>query len=138
MSMEIIIENLVKYYGKQRALDGVSLTIPGGMFGLLGANGSGKTTLMRILATLIPKDGGTVTMDGISLERIEEIRRMVGYLPQDFNMYPYYTVSQALDYIAYLSGIRKGRMSITHPMQRNMRITTLAVFKGREPGSHAL
>ena len=109
MSMEIMIENLVKYYGKQCALNGVSLTISGGMFGLLGANGSGKTTLMRILATLIPKDEGTVTMDGISLERIEEIRRMVGYLPQDFNMYPYYTVSQALDYIAYLSGIRKGR-----------------------------
>ena len=116
MSMEIIIENLVKYYGKQRALDGVSLTIPGGMFGLLGANGSGKTTLMRILATLIPKDGGTVTMDGISLERIEEIRRMVGYLPQDFNMYPYYTVSQALDYIAYLSGIRKGREEMIRTM----------------------
>ncbi len=107
--MEIVIENLEKYYGKQCALDRVSLTIHSGMFGLLGANGSGKTTLLRILATLLPKNGGTVTIDGIPIEHTAEIRSLVGYLPQEFHMYPYYTVWQAMDYIAYLSGIRTGR-----------------------------
>lgn len=107
--MDIIIRDLVKCYGKKCVLNKVNLEIKGGMFGLLGANGSGKTTLMRILATLLPKNSGNVILDGIPVEERRKIRELVGYLPQDFNMYPYYTVYQALDYIAYLSGMKEGR-----------------------------
>ncbi len=66
--MEIRIEGLEKYYGKKHALKNVTLTIPSGMFGLLGRNGAGKTTLMKVLATLIGKQGGKVTVCGIPVE----------------------------------------------------------------------
>lgn len=97
------IRDLGKSYGKNRALDGVSLSIGPGMFGLLGRNGAGKTTLMKILATLLRKNGGTVSVCGVPIERAKEIRRMVGYLPQDFSMYPGMTVCEAMDYLGVLS-----------------------------------
>src|SRR5687767_4389585 len=84
--MELKIEGLSKRYpGGVQALSEVSLSIGPGMFGLLGPNGAGKSTLMRILATLQDADAGTVTLDGIDvLRRKEEVRRVLGYLPQEF------------------------------------------------------
>ena len=88
MNTEIVLKDLDKYYGKKQALRRVNLTISQGMFGLLGPNGAGKTTLMKILATLLPKTGGKVTICGTDISQEREIRRMVGYLPQDFGYYP--------------------------------------------------
>lgn len=86
--MEIQIRALKKSYGPKAALDGVSLTIGNGMFGLLGRNGAGKTTLMQILSTLQRPTSGKVTFDGIPLEDARRIRPLVGFLPQEFSLYP--------------------------------------------------
>ena len=105
--MEIRIEGLEKYYGKKHALKNVTLTIPSGMFGLLGRNGAGKTTLMKVLATLIGKQGGKVTVCGIPVEEAARIRRITGYLPQEFSMYPNMGVYEAMDYLGALSEMPK-------------------------------
>mgnify|MGYP001852487200 FL=1 len=105
--MEIRIEGLEKYYGKKHALKNVTLTIPSGMFGLLGRNGAGKTTLMKVLATLIGKQGGKVTVCGIPVEEAARIRRITGYLPQEFSMYPNMGVYEAMDYLGALSKMPK-------------------------------
>ena len=86
--MELRIENVSKTYRNGvRALDVVSLTIPTGMFGLLGPNGSGKTTLMRTIATLQEPDGGSIRLGDIDvLADKESVRRVLGYLPQDFGL----------------------------------------------------
>lgn len=102
---KIIISGLTKSYGKKVALDGISLQIESGMFGLLGRNGAGKTTLMRILATLLPKTGGEIEICGVPVEKASQIRRMVGYLPQEFSLYPGMSVYEAMDYLGVLSGL---------------------------------
>lgn len=99
----IEIRNLNKFYRKKQALKDINLSIGQGMFGLLGRNGAGKTTLMKILTTLLHKNSGAVTVCGIPVERAKEVRRMVGYLPQDFSMYPGMTIYEAMDYLGALS-----------------------------------
>ena len=103
----LAIKNLDKTYPSGvQALRGVSLDIPTGIFGLLGPNGSGKTTLMKILATLLEPDSGTAEMNGFDLiTRKDKTRRMLGYLPQDFGLYPTLTAWQMLDYFAKLKGV---------------------------------
>lgn len=93
-----------------RALSDVSLDIPKGMFGLLGPNGAGKSSLMRTLATLQDADSGSITFNGLDvLKNPEEMRRLLGYLPQDFGVYPKVSVLDMLDHLAVLKGIaRKG------------------------------
>ncbi|HIU74654.1 MAG TPA: ABC transporter ATP-binding protein [Candidatus Pelethocola excrementipullorum] len=103
--IKIVIQNLSKRYGKKQALKDVNLTIPAGMFGLLGPNGAGKTTLMKTLATLLKKNQGSVHICGIPVENASEIRRITGYLPQEFSMYPNMTVYEAMDYLGVLSGL---------------------------------
>ena len=105
MSAEIKIEHLNQYYGKKQALKEVFLTIQQGMFGLRGRNGAGKTTLMKVLATLLPKSDGRITVCGIPVEDSARIRKMTGYLPQDFSMYPNMSVYEAMDYLGVLSGL---------------------------------
>ncbi|HBF0728691.1 TPA: ABC transporter ATP-binding protein [Clostridioides difficile] len=114
MEMKIAVSNLSKRFGKKQALDNINLEIDSGMFGLLGRNGAGKTTFMRILATLLSKTEGSIYMCGVPIENTKEIRNMVGYLPQDFSMYPNMTVYKAMDYLAVLSDIplRKRRKII--------------------------
>jgi ABC-2 type transport system ATP-binding protein len=103
------ITGLTKTYeGRIQALKGVDLAVPSGMFGLLGPNGSGKTTLMKIVATLLEPDSGQVEMQGIDLlAQKDRARRMLGYLPQEFGLYPTLTAEQTLDYLAKLSGVWK-------------------------------
>lgn len=113
---EIKIENLSKSYGKKQALCNVDLTIGQGMFGLLGRNGAGKTTLMKTIATLLTKQNGEVTVCGHSVEKAAEVRRIIGYLPQDFSMYPGMTVYDALDYLGVLSGMNKEQRKKRIPM----------------------
>lgn len=105
--MQLEIRGLSKTYGNGvKALDNVSLTIPTGMFGLLGPNGAGKSTLMRILATLQEADAGTATLGSIDvLKQKDEVRKMLGYLPQEFGVYPRVSAYQMLDHIALLKGV---------------------------------
>ena len=105
--MELRIRNLSKTYANGVvALDKVSLTIPAGMFGLLGPNGAGKSTLMRTLATLQECDAGSVFFGELDvLDEKDEIRRLLGYLPQDFGLYPKVTAYELLDHFATLKGL---------------------------------
>src|SRR5215471_16709088 len=110
MSIQLRIENLSKTYKNGVcALDNVSLTIPCGMFGLLGPNGAGKSTLMRTLATLQEPDSGTASLGDIDvLKQKEDVRRRLGYLPQDFGVYPRISAQDMLDHIALLKGVTSG------------------------------
>ncbi len=133
--MEICVEHLTKAYGKRVVLKDIRLNIPVGLYGLLGENGAGKTTLMRILATVSQPDAGTVTIGGIDLRKKKEIRRLIGYLPQEFSVYPNMTVASALDYLGILSGIpgreRKARVlealyQVNLEQERNKRFRNLS------------
>jgi ABC-type multidrug transport system ATPase subunit len=101
------IRNLSKTYpGGVQALRNVSLTIEPGMYGLLGPNGAGKTTLMKCVATLLDPDAGSIHFDGRDvLADKEGVRRLLGYLPQDFGLYPTLSAEQMLDYLASMKGI---------------------------------
>jgi ABC-2 type transport system ATP-binding protein len=105
--MELRIEHLSKTYANGVvALDDVALTIPAGMFGLLGPNGAGKSTLMRILATLQECDSGAVFFGDLDvLDEKDAVRRLLGYLPQDFGVYPKVTAYEMLDHFAVLKGL---------------------------------
>jgi ABC-2 type transport system ATP-binding protein len=107
----LTIENLTHVYGNgTRALDDVSLSIPKGMFGLLGPNGAGKSTLMRSIATLQTPTSGSIRFGDIDVVRDpEQLRRVLGYLPQDFGVYPRVSAYDMLDHMAVLKGISNGR-----------------------------
>jgi ABC-2 type transport system ATP-binding protein len=110
MSMELRIENLSKTYKNGvKALDNISLTIPAGMFGLLGPNGAGKSTLMRTLATLQEPDSGSATLGDIDVfKQKDEVRKRLGYLPQEFGVYPRISAQDMLSHIALLRRDRDG------------------------------
>ena len=98
-----------KYNNKTTALNDVSLSIGTGIYGLLGRNGSGKTTLMRILTTLIEPTEGTVSVLGmdINLKNKDEIKRNIGYLPQEFGFYKDFTIMEIMEYICIMRDIYK-------------------------------
>src|SRR3970040_2068825 len=104
--MELIIKNLDKKYSNGvHALNDVSLHIKKGMFGLLGPNGAGKSTLMRTLATLQDADSGTVNLEELDvLNNKNEVRKILGYLPQEFGVYPRTSAFDLLDHLALLKG----------------------------------
>ena len=101
------IRGLTKTYSSGvRALGGIDLEVSCGVFGLLGPNGAGKSTLMKILATLLEPDSGGVALGGVDfIGQKMAARRMLGYLPQDFGLYPTLTAEQTLDYFARLKGV---------------------------------
>jgi len=103
----LIISNLTKTYANGvKALDAISLDIPKGMFGLLGPNGAGKSTLMRTIATLQEADQGTITFENLDvLTQKNEIRQILGYLPQQFGLYPKISAEVLLNHFAVLKGI---------------------------------
>jgi ABC-2 type transport system ATP-binding protein len=109
--MQLVIRNLSKTYPNgTQALRDVSLTIPQGMFGLLGPNGAGKSTLMRTLATLQEADHGSVHLGSLDvLTQKDEVRRTLGYLPQEFGVYPKVSAEELLDHFAVLKGITHRR-----------------------------
>jgi ABC-type multidrug transport system ATPase subunit len=111
MSLALKIEGLSKTYPNGvQALKNVSLDIPTGMFGLLGPNGAGKSTLMRTIATLQEPDSGSITLDGIDVVRQkDEVRKLLGYLPQEFGVYPKMSAEAMLDHFAVLKGIHDGK-----------------------------
>lgn len=103
------IEGLNKYYGKVHALKDINIEISPGIFGLLGPNGAGKTTLMRILSTLYKPSSGNISFGEINWREEENVREIVGYLPQKFSIYKSLTVLETLDHIAILKGIENRR-----------------------------
>ncbi|MGA7849960.1 MAG: ABC transporter ATP-binding protein [Terriglobales bacterium] len=105
--MELKIDRLSKTYANGvRALNDVSLTIPHGMYGLLGPNGAGKSTLMRTIATLQEADSGSVRLGELDvLKQKDELRKRLGYLPQEFGVYPRISAQDMLDHLAILKGI---------------------------------
>ena len=109
--MQLQISNLSKTYRNGvRALNQVTLNIPTGMFGLLGPNGAGKSTLMRTLATLQDADSGTVRLGDLDvLRQKHEVRRVLGYLPQEFGVYPKVSAQTMLDHLALLKGVANSR-----------------------------
>ena len=114
--MELRIENLSKTYPNGvHALNGITLTIPQGMFGLLGPNGAGKSTLMRTIATLQSPDSGTIHLGDIDvLKEKHKVRETLGYLPQEFGVYPNVSAERLLEHFAILKGIadRKSRKEV--------------------------
>jgi ABC-type multidrug transport system ATPase subunit len=111
--MDVTITQLTKVYkGRVRALDGVDLAIPSGMFGLLGPNGAGKTTLMRILAGILHPTSGSIRAgqyDATTEKGRTAIKRVLGYLPQELGMYPDLSAREFLDYIGILKGLDDGK-----------------------------
>ena len=105
--MKLVIQNLTKTYKNGvKAIDDLSIEIGNGMFGLLGPNGAGKSSLMRTIATLQSPDSGTVTFGDINvLEDNMSLRKVLGYLPQSFGVYPKMSAEDLLDYFATLKGI---------------------------------
>ena len=105
--MSLVISNLSKtYVNGVRALNDVTLDIPSGMFGLLGPNGAGKSTLMRTIATLQQPDSGTIRLNDLDvLAAPEEVRKILGYLPQEFGFYPNLSAERVLDHFAALKGV---------------------------------
>jgi ABC-2 type transport system ATP-binding protein len=105
--MQLEIRNVSKTYPNGiHALKDVTLNIPAGMYGLLGPNGAGKSTLMRTIATLQEPDSGSIRMGDIDvLKHKDDVRRTLGYLPQEFGVYPNVTAERLLDHFAVLEGI---------------------------------
>ena len=111
LPVQLEIRNLSKTYPNGvRALDDVSLSIPPGMFGLLGPNGAGKSSLMRTIATLQQPDAGSITLGAIDvLKSPDEVRRLLGYLPQEFGLYPNLSAEMVLDHFATLKGLTNAK-----------------------------
>ncbi len=137
--MELRVEGLSKTYPNGvRALQDVSLSIPCGMFGLLGPNGAGKSSLMRTLATLQEPDAGSVRLGAIdALREKDAVRQRLGYLPQDFGVYPRVSAFDMLDHIALLKGLseRADRRARVEAMLRrcnlhDVRKKALTTFSG--------
>lgn len=106
--MKLSFEHISKLYGDTVALQQIDLTLGSGVYGLLGPNGAGKTTLMRIMTDLLAPSTGRVLLDGQDIAVMgAAFRKKLGYLPQDFGVYPNFTAEQFLIYIARLKGLSK-------------------------------
>lgn len=118
--MKLTIQDLSKTYPNGvQALKNINLTIPQGMFGLLGPNGAGKSSLMRTIATLQDADTGIIMLDDINvMEQPQAIRERLGYLPQDFGLYPRISGEVMLNHIAQMKGIasRSDRKELVHDL----------------------
>jgi ABC-2 type transport system ATP-binding protein len=118
--MQLIIQNLNKTYSNGvQALKGINLIVYQGMFGLLGPNGAGKSTLMRTIATLQEADNGTIMLDDLDvLKQKDEVRKILGYLPQEFGVYPKIEAEVLLNHLAVLKGIvnKKERKELVHAL----------------------
>jgi ABC-2 type transport system ATP-binding protein len=118
--LALTISGLSKTYPNGvKALKNVSLTIGNNMFGLVGPNGAGKSTLMRTVATLQDPDSGSVHLDGLDvLAQKNEVRKLLGYLPQEFGVYPKISALDMLHHLAVMKGV-------THPKERKEMVNAL-------------
>ena len=126
--MELHIRGVSKTYSNGvQALKDVTLTIPAGMYGLLGPNGAGKSTLMRMLATLQEPDGGSIRLDDIDVvNHKDRVRETLGYLPQEFGVFPKVSALELLDHFALLKGIaeRRARKEVVEGLLRQVNLWT--------------
>jgi ABC-2 type transport system ATP-binding protein len=120
---KIKIENLNVAYGRNQVLFDINLEIDRGMFGLLGRNGAGKSTLLKALVTLLPIKKGKIEICDVPVSERRKVRSMVGYLPQDFNMYPNMTVAEALEYLAVLSEMKS--IEIKNQVKKVLKLVNL-------------
>ncbi|MFO0742058.1 MAG: ABC transporter ATP-binding protein [Labilithrix sp.] len=136
--MELALTGVSKTYpNKVRALDDVTLTIPRGMFGLLGPNGAGKSTLMRSIATLQQIDAGAMTFGDIDIvAQPDRLREVLGYLPQDFGVYPKVSAIDMLDHLAQLKGM-SDRKSRTEVVRALLGKVNLWQFRDRRLGGYS-
>jgi ABC-type multidrug transport system ATPase subunit len=135
--MLLKITNLNKQYANGiKALDNVSLEISKGMYGLLGPNGAGKSSLMRTIATLQEADSGSIFMNDTDIIKEKDLhRKQLGYLPQEFGVYPKVSAFDMLDHIAMLKGINQGRKDWVHTLLNqvnlyNFRNKNVSEFSG--------
>jgi len=127
----VIITDLHKSYGDQIALSGVSLSVPHGcLYGLIGADGAGKSTLLRICTTLVAPDKGSVTVLGLDvIKKYQEIRTMIGYMPQKFSLYQDLSVRENMQFFADLFGVKQQERE--ERMKRLLEFSRLAPFQDR-------
>lgn len=123
-NMELQIRNLSKVYPNGvHALNDVSLTISRGMFGLLGPNGAGKSTLMRTIATLQEADSGSIRLGELDVLKDKmDVRKLLGYLPQEFGVYPKISAYDMLNHIAILKGIRQERKALVEELLKRVNL----------------
>lgn len=135
--MKITIEGLSKVYPNgNRAINNINLDINDGMFGLLGPNGAGKSSLMRILVTLMEPSSGKVTIGGYDLvKNRKEIRKMLGYLPQDFRFFSKLKTYEFLDYAARLAGIKDKKLRAA---QVDRMLEEVGLFEARDRQANRL
>jgi ABC-type multidrug transport system ATPase subunit len=136
--MTLQIRGISKIYPNGvQALKDVTLTIPKGMYGLLGPNGAGKSTLMRILATLQEADSGSATLGEIDvLHKKDEVRQTLGYLPQEFGVYPKVNAEDLLEHFAILKGIA-GRRARKEVVEALLRKTNLWAVRQQKLGGYS-
>ncbi len=122
--MSIIVENITKLYGKQKALDQVSFTVePGQVVGFLGPNGAGKSTMMKIISCFIPQTDGRVTVDGFDVnDQPVEVRRNVGYLPEHN---PLYLDMYVKEFLTFVGGIQLPKADISKRVKEMIEVTGL-------------
>lgn len=130
---ELIIKDIVKKYKKNEVLSEVSLNIKPGIFGLLGPNGAGKTTLIRILATILRPSKGSIQFNGVYWKNSNDVRELIGYLPQKFSLYKTVKVYEVLRHIGVLKDIKKTDNEVERVLdkvnlfeERNKRISQLS------------
>ena len=116
--MGLEINNISKRYGELKALDNVSFKINNGMFGLLGPNGAGKTTLMRTITTLLPIEEGSITYNDIQWQNGDEVRKIIGYLPQHFSIYKNLKVYEALEHMAILKNVDNAKEEVSSVLNK--------------------
>jgi ABC-type multidrug transport system ATPase subunit len=136
--LQLSIRNISKTYANGvRALDDVSLTVPSGMFGLLGPNGAGKSTLMRMIATLQDPDEGSIHLGELDvLRQKDEVRKTLGYLPQEFGVYPKVSAEELLGHFALLKGIAE-RRSRNEVVEALLRQTNLWEVRKQKLGGYS-
>lgn len=129
--MELKISNLTKDFRKTRAVDTVNYTFHRGVYGLLGVNGAGKTTLMRMLTTLLSPTTGEITWNGEDIFKMDKAyRNLLGYLPQDFGVYPDFSVYDYLMYISTLKGLKPATAKTR--VQETLQLTGMTQFKKKK------
>ncbi|MFN3648318.1 MAG: ABC transporter ATP-binding protein [Armatimonadota bacterium] len=133
--MSVVLQNLTKVYDRKVvSVDDVSLRVDSGVLGLLGPNGAGKTTLMRMLATLLDPTTGTASVDGYDVRRQRsDVRRILGYLPQQFGLYPHMSCREMLEYVGLLYGLP--RPERREAVERTLHAVHLEEFAKRKVGA---